>query len=310
MVSDFIKFIEQEARIMKENGQQRTANAFLSTGRSFSAFAGQRINGFEELDMVILKEYEFYLTDSGKQLNTVSFYMRMLRTLYNRATLKGEVKRPRIKLFSDVYTGNVKTAKRAVSPSVIRKLLELKLMDSSLIFTRDLFLFSFYLRGMPFIDVAYLRKENIRGNMVIYQRKKTSQLLTVRLEAPAVEIINRYRSRTRSSKYVLPVLLNTGIPERTQYETALRTYNNRLKRLSDIMGLSDPLTSYVARHSWATIAKNRGIPLAIISEGLGHDSEKTTAIYLASFDTEVLGKANRRVIASILDTAKKGKRRK
>ena len=162
---------------------------------------------------------------------------------------------------------------------------------------RDIFMFSFYTRGMSFIDMAYLKKRDLQNGVLSYRRKKTGQQLFIKWERPMQEIIDKYN--TDGSPYLLPIIRNMNADERQQYKNAAHLVNNKLKKLGEILGLAVPLTSYVARHAWASIAKSKNVPLGIISEAMGHDSEKTTRIYLASLDTSAIDKANNQILKSL-----------
>ena len=201
--------------------------------------------------------------------------------------------------FRNVYTGVDRTRKRAVDESVISRLMRLDTGRSkSLEIARDLFMFSFYARGMAFVDMAYLRKSDIRDGIISYERRKTGQRLSVRLEPCMKSVVDRYADRARDTPYVFPIL-RSAVPEAAyrQYSVALNYYNRRLKVLSDMLGLEAGLSSYTSRHSWASVARNHHVPVSIISAGMGHASEQTTLIYLASLENSVIDDANRRVIA-------------
>ena len=163
-----------------------------------------------------------------------------------------------------------------------------------------MFLLSFYLQGIPFVDLAYLRKSNVNGNILIYRRQKTGQQLYITIEKCAAKIIKRYACRCKDSAYLLPILTATGETGYRQYKSALRLYNKHLHRISDLIKITPQLTSYVARHTWASLAKQKNIPLNVISDGLGHDSEKTTLIYLSTLDTSAVDDANSKILADLL----------
>ena len=172
------------------------------------------------------------------------------------------------------------------------KAIDLSLMPS-LDFARDMFLFSFYTRGMSFIDMAYLREKDLCNGFLTYRRHKTGQLLTIRWEKCMAEVVAKHTIIETS--YLLPIIKHAG-DERKQYINSLHLVNNRLKKISKMLLLSRPLTMYVARHSWASVAKSKKVPLSVISEGMGHDSETTTQIYLASLETSVVDKANKMIL--------------
>ena len=202
-------------------------------------------------------------------------------------------------LFRKVKTSIEKTVKRAIPIKYIRKLKSLDLRNNpSLAFARDMFLFSFYTRGMSFIDIAYLQKKDLRNNVLTYRRKKTGQKLHIHWEMCMQQIVDLYHADD-GIQFMFSIIDDPQKDCRRQYQNALTRINRNLKKLGEEIGLDVPLTMYVARHSWATTAHNEGIPLAVISEGMGHDNEKTTQVYLASIENSVVDKANRKIIKLI-----------
>lgn len=170
-------------------------------------------------------------------------------------------------------------------------------MFPDLDFARDIFLMSFYLRGMSFVDMAFLRKSDLSDGYVTYRRRKTGQLLTIAWTPEMAQILEKYPPNPTS--YLLPIIRRAGKNERNMYHNMSYTINRRLKAIANMADIRMPLTLYVARHSWASAAKAKGIPLSVISQGMGHDSESTTQIYLASLDTAVIDSANALIIASL-----------
>ena len=297
----FFYFMEGEIRRLTAAGRYKTASGYACALRNFRAFREGREVEFESFDRVLLEQFQAALKARGVSLNTVSFYMRILRAVYNKAAGRGLTVRR--SPFKYVYTGIEKTEKRAVDEKLMNRLRQADLSFSpSLAFARDLFLCSFYMRGMSFVDMCYLKKEDVTGDLLSYRRRKTGQRLYVRIEACAGEIIRRYEKDAADSPYLFPQLfLSNPRPLEVQHQNALRLHNKRLKAISARMGLSVPLTSYVSRHTWASVAHRNGIPLRIISEGMGHDSENTTRIYLASLDQSVLDEANRKIVCRLDD---------
>lgn len=290
--SSFFSFMHGVIAQLKQLGKVRTSETYAATLRSFTAFredADVPIDGISS-DLMLL--YEAWLKARGIRMNTVSFYMRILRAVYNRAVEK-ELATQR-NPFRHVYTGVDKTVKRAIPVKAIKALKELELsLKPSLDYARDMFMFSFYTRGMSFVDMAYLKKADLQSGTLTYRRRKTGQQLTIRWERCMEDIINKYTEN--ETEYLLPIIKERG-NERRQYDNALHLVNSRLKDLSAILRLWQPLTMYVARHSWASAAKASNVPLSVISEGMGHDSEATTQIYLASLEASVVDKANRKII--------------
>ena len=277
---------------LKQLGKVRTAETYTATLKSFMKYQNNQdvpLDGITS-DMMLL--YEAHLKARGVRINTISFYMRIFRAVYNRAVEKGLT--PQNNPFRHVYTGVDKTVKRAIPIKSIKALKELDLsLKSSLDFARDMFLFSFYTRGMSFIDMAYLKKSDLKNGILTYRRRKTGQELSIKWEKCMDEIIAKYPKN--ETDFLLRIIANQG-EERRQYDNALHLVNYHLKDLSEMLQLQRPLTMYVARHSWASAAKAKNVPLSVISEGMGHDSEATTQIYLASLETSVVDKANKMIL--------------
>lgn len=277
-------------------GKVRTAETYTATLNSFMRFRGGDDVMLEEVSSDLMMEYEAFLKSNGVTMNTISFYNRILRAVYNRAVEKGLVAQGNP--FRHVYTGIDKTVKRAIPLKAIRRMKELDLsLKPNLDLARDMFLLSFYMRGMSFIDMAYLKKTDLRNGILSYRRRKTGQPMFIRWEKCMQEILDKYPPN--ETGHLLPIIKLPG-NEREQYRNMQRLVNNKLKEISAKAGLQTNLTMYVTRHSWASIAKSQRIPLSVISEGMGHDSENTTQIYLASLDNSTIDKANKTILKKLL----------
>lgn len=288
-------FMRSEISRMKKLGRHGIAEAYSTSLNSFVRFRKGMDMPLSALDADIAGSYEVWAKEEGVSRNTSSFYMRNLRAVYNRAVKKGLT--PQRYPFREVYTGIDKTVKRAVPLTVIKRMKALDLSLSPMeAMARDMFLFSFYTRGMSFVDMAYLKKKDVQNGILSYRRRKTGQLLSIRWERCMAEIAERYD--TEDSEYLLP-LIRKPHEARRQYRNASHLINNKLKFIAKRLKLSVSLTMYVARHAWASIARSKNIPLSVISEGMGHDSENTTRIYLASLDTAVVDKANRIILKAL-----------
>ncbi|MCD8202080.1 MAG: site-specific integrase, partial [Prevotella sp.] len=201
-------------------------------------------------------------------------------------------------LFCNVYTGVDKTTKRAISLKEIKKLKHIDLSNNkSLDFARDIFMFSFYTRGMSFIDIAYLRKKDVINGYLTYCRKKTGQQLTIKWKKEMSEIVNKYYNT--NTQYLLPIICVENGRERRQYLNKMLIINRRLKQLAKKAHIRTPLTMYVARHSWASIAHDSNVPTSVISMGMGHDSETTTEIYLHSIQNSRVDDANDKILSNL-----------
>ena len=292
----FMSFAWELVRQLKQIGKTRTAERYTTVMNSFGRFAGENDVLLDEVDSDLMVKYETFLKARGICPNSSSYYMRGLRAIYNRAVEKKLTlqRNP----FKHVYTGIDKTVKRAVPLKIIRQIRDLDLaLSPATDFARDIFMFSFYTRGMSFIDMAFLKKKDLQNGILSYRRHKTNQQLFIKWEKPMQEIIDKYD--TTGTPYLLPIIRDMNTDERRQYKNAAHLVNNKLKKLGGQLGLPIPLTSYVARHAWASIAKSKNIPVSTISEAMGHDSENTTRIYLASLDTSVVDKANSLILKSL-----------
>lgn len=289
-------FMQRLILQLRELNRIRTSETYTAALRSFARFRHQQDIPLAAIDGDLIEAYEADLRRSGVSRNTSSFYMRILRATYNRAVEKNLT--PQRHPFRHVYTGVDKTVKRAISLESLRRLRMLDLRsDPRMDYARDLFLLSFYLRGMSFIDMAYLKCSNLQDGVLVYRRQKTGQLLRIRWEPCMQAIVDKYP--LRHPDYLLPIFQN-GLPDgRNQYKNRGHWVNQNLKRLGNLLDLSGPLTLYCARHTWASVARSRDIPLSVISESMGHDSETTTRIYLSSLDTGMVDHANRLIIDTL-----------
>lgn len=291
-------FMRSIITLLKQMGKLRTSETYQAALKSFMQFRENKDLLLDEITSDMMLMYEAFLRNKGITKNSSSFYMRILRAVYNRAVEK-ELTQQRFP-FKRVYTGIDKTVKRAIPLKMIKQIKNLDLSQNpTLDFARDMFLFSFYTRGMSFIDMAYLKNKDLANGMLTYRRRKTGQKLFIKWEKCMQEIVDKYD--TMYNSYLLPIIRNPNINERKQYENALRLVNNKLKDIAEIIHLQIPLSTYVARHAWASIAKSKNIPISVISEGMGHDSEMTTQIYLSSLDTSAVDRANELVLKELND---------
>ena len=293
----FFNFMQGIIARLKQMGKIRTAENYSCTLKSFMQFRGDRDVLLSEIDSDLMQLYEAYLHGKGAVRNTSSFYMRILRAVYNRALEKElmEQRNP----FRHVYTGVDKTVKRAVPLSAIKRMKNLDLsLQPNLEFARDMFLFSFYTRGMSFIDMAHLKKKDLQNGFLSYRRRKTGQQLVIRWEQCMQEIVGKYPENSLSP-YLLPILKYPFEDTNKQYRNVMSVINRKLKEIAGLADISVALSMYCARHSWASAAKSKNVPISVISEGMGHDSEMTTQIYLASLDNAVVDKANHQILKEL-----------
>lgn len=289
-------FIHNQVLYKRKLGKIRSSETYKSTLNSFMRFRNGVDLPFSMIDSELLELYEAQMLRRGLSRNTTSFYMRILRTNYKMAVERGLTHDSRP--FRHVYCGMDKTMKRSISFGDIKKIKELDLSGKPVWeYARDMFIFSFCTRGMSFVDMAYLKKKDLRNGYLTYRRKKTGQLLIIEWTRQMQEILNKYKPN--KTKYLLPIIIREDGSERRQYQNQMMKINRHLKEVADMANLSVPLSLYYSRHSWATIARGKDIPLSVISEGLGHESETTTQIYLDSIKSYEVDKANRKILKGL-----------
>lgn len=286
---NFIFFMYCATQQLIDRGRYGTAENYRYTLNSLMRFMDSNALAFREVTSALIEDYEAWLTKSGVRPNSISFYMRNLRTIYRKAVEEGLA--PDANPFKKVNTRIEKTRKRAISIAEIKKVRDLDLTRCpNYEFARDVFMMQFYCMGISFIDLAYLRKRNHKGNEIVYRRQKTDQEIHVPVSGELQKLLDKYSDP--ESEYLVPILTSAHKDVRLQYKSALRKVNEHLKEIGRMAKASIPLTTYTTRHSWASIAKTKGIPITVISEALGHDSVTTTEIYLSSIDLHTLSRAN------------------
>lgn len=289
-------FMESIIIRLRQWGKIRTSETYTAALNSFRRFRNDEVLMLDCLTSEIMESYKAWLQSRGMALNSVSFYTRILRAVYNRAVEQAIIEN--CYPFRHVYSGVGKTVKRALPLATIRKIKTLDLSFSpSFDYARDMFLMSFYLRGMSLINMAFLKKSDLHNGSITYRRRKTGQQLIIGWTKEMQIILDKYPEN--ATDYLLPIIRNPGTDERCAYRNMGCRINCGLKKIAGMVGVTIPLTLYVARHSWASAAKAKGIPLSEISEGMGHDSETTTQIYLASLDASVVDKANSLILSSL-----------
>ena len=263
--------------------------------------AGTRELLLNEVNSSLIERWERWLRQRNVSLNTISCYMRSMRAIYNKVE-KTSSMIPHNNPFIHAYTGYARTRKRSIGLDDIRALRTANLRQGSpQAYARDIFLFSIYALGMPFIDIAFLRKSQVCNGFICYQRHKTHQPIHIRIEPCMQEIIDRYQ--THISDYVFPFITETN-PKSAykQYKTHLRSYNRHLQQLAQKVGLQGQLSSYTVRHTWASIAYQRGIELPVISKALGHTNPQTTQIYIRELANDCIAKVNKQLLQCMFET--------
>ncbi|WP_320996093.1 site-specific integrase [Bacteroides sp.] len=284
-----LRYIDTQIERKKKLKKEGTAAAYKSTRSSLAKFLDGSDIRMPEIDLRFIRRYEDFLYNNGVAENTVSYYLRNLRTLYNQAVVDGYHPHGEYP-FVKAQTRPAKTVKRALSREDLQTMANLKLEDApELKFARDLYLFSFYAQGMAFVDIVLLKKSDIYNGVLTYSRHKSKQFIRIAVTPQMQELMDKYETE---GKYVFPIIRDNSSSEYTQYRLALGRINRHLKRIAAMIDVKIPLTTYTARHTWATLARDCGAPVSVISAGLGHTSEEMTRIYLKEFDVSQLDKVN------------------
>ncbi|MEY8686086.1 tyrosine-type recombinase/integrase [Bacteroides sp. AN502(2024)] len=303
---DLFCFMNTVIRQLEDEGRYGTAHVYRSTLNRIREFEGGRtFFPFQSLTRMWLKALENYLYRQGKSFNTISTYMRMLRAMYNRAAAQHFIPFDPL-LFRRMHTGSRPGCSRALSTDTIHSILNpQKELPGDLEAVRRCFVLLFLLRGLCFVDLAYMRPTDLQSNRIFYCRRKTGRPLCIDVEPEASDILREYISRETDSPYLFPFVRAQGKASYRQYQSALRLFNKQLKRLSAFLGLEVKLSSYCARHSWATIANFRHYDKSMISNAMGHSSVKVTETYFQRYNDEEIARMNREIILYVSETGKK-----
>ncbi len=291
-----LDFVMQITKSDSLQDQGRTARAYRTAANRLCLFCKNKHLLISQMTTSLISDFEKHLLDEGLAHNTISFYMRNLRAIYNKAAQMQLIISSFDSPFKNVYTGVEKTRKRALSTTEINQLYNTDVQSNEILAVAlQLFFFGFHAKGMSFVDMAYLKKKDVKNGTIRYRRKKTGRMIELKVTKQLYKIIDTLAPMTKGTPYLLPIITDMQKDERQQYESGLRMQNRRLKILARKSELNDTLSTHVCRHSWASLARQIHTPLAVISESLGHSDEKTTQIYLASFDRSVLDKVSEQV---------------
>ena len=293
----YLEYAQQQ--IDKEkNTSIGNARAFNDALNRFKAFLKHKELAFHEFTPALAQRFEDFSKSNGVGEDSISVYMRALRSIFNRAVndeLAKEENNPFRKY--KISKLNNKTKKRALSEGDLKLILDADISEhNELLDSKNMFLFSFFCRGLNFIDMAHLKWLDIKNGRIEYTRQKTGKFYSIGI-LPQVQSVLDYYGKFSKEGYVFPILYKERhVTNQTIYNRVLKmrkAFNKDLKALALLAGIdATNFTSYVARHSYATTLKRKGVPTTIIKENMGHDSEKTTEVYLDDLDFGVLDKAN------------------
>ncbi len=300
-MGNLISFMRKVTDGLQASGNYGTAHVYRSSLNALVSFHGNTYLSFQKVTPEYIKNFEIHLRGRGCSWNTVSTYMRTLRAVYNRA-IENHMAIYVPHLFKYVYTGTRADRKRALDNGEMSQLLNDSLSNAviphSLKKTKALFVLMFLLRGLPFVDLAYLKKKDLDGNVLTYRRRKTGRQLSVTLTPEAMDLVRKYMNTDMKSPYLFS-LITAGEGTREayrEYQLGLRNFNYQLTLLKGVLGFTSDLSSYTARHTWATMAYYSEVHPGIISEAMGHSSIMVTETYLKPFRSKKIDEANVQVI--------------
>lgn len=288
---EYIDSLKMEKRTGYMKSVQQVYNSLLE-------YHGHLNIHFSEINQLWLKRYEVWLHNKGLANNTVGIRFRTLRAIFNYAITK-EVARREDYPFDKYKVSklNEETAKRALSKTDITRIIRFKSSNRLLQFPIDIFAFTYYAGGINFVDIANLTRANLMEDRLVYKRQKTGKLIRVPLTQQAIDLISKYANK--NNPYLFPIFSSK---HKTEQEKANRLHkvitkvNRRLRQVGEELSISIPVTTYVARHSQATIMKKAGVATSVISQIMGHSSERVTQIYLDSFDNEQVNNAMKNLL--------------
>lgn len=291
---NLISFIDKQIKQKIDLGKEGIAAAYQSTKKSLQLFINHEDVAMEHIDCHFVLSYRSFLQEKKLSDNTIRYYMRNFRTIYNLALAEG-LSEKREFPFKNIRTAPRKTVKRALTLEQMQSIVNLNLSAyPELESARDYYMFGFFAQGMSFVDIVYLEKKNIIDGVIWYTRHKSKQLVRIKVSDKITELMKKYPS---DSNYVFPLLdVTSSHTKYSQYRKELAKINRNLKKVALMAGISVPLTTYTARHTWATLARECGASISLISEGMGHTTEEMTRVYLKQFDMSMLDKVNSMVI--------------
>ena len=290
---------------LKQKGRIGNSYAYLNSYNTLRNFnKGKKLNyTFSHIDVSFCKKFEDWMRSKGNKDTTLSYQFRTLRATYNKAIeakIVAREKNPFIEYKLSHF--NTKTIKRALSKNDILKLINADCTNQSKLrqLPHDLFSFSYLCGGISFVDIANLTRQNIVEDRLIYQRQKTHGNINLLLSKEASTIIAKYATYQQQAEYLFPILHCkrhiTPMQKSNRVHKICHQVNTELRAFAKELGITAEVTTYVARHSFATILKKSGVNIGIISQALGHQDIKTTQIYLSKFDNEQVDDAMKNLL--------------
>ena len=294
------EFYQRLISDLKDKGNVGNSYVYLNSYNSLKNFNnGKKLAyTFGNIDASFLQKYENWLYSKNLQETTISFLFRTLRATYNKAVESKATKKGK-NPFESFKVGkfSTQTTKRALSKKDVLRLKNYDTSQTTQIraFAHDIFVFSYLSGGISFVDIANLTAENIAENRLVYKRQKTGGNINLKLSDEATKIIHKYNDYQQNGLYLFPILHidrhKTPMQKRNRVHKVCHQVNEELRDMGKELKMTCDVTTYVARHSFATVLKKSGVNIGIISESLGHSDLKTTQIYLDSFENTQIDNA-------------------
>lgn len=288
---------------LKRDGKLGNRSVYVTATNMIREVFKQKLNfPIEKIDVAALNKIDAYMRRKKLKDTTMHNRMRTIRAVWNYAIKHKYASRdayPFTEFSLSRYS--TKTTKRAITKEEVKAIINYHIPDDCgqwANLARDIFIFSYLCGGVPFYDLCTLNANNLTSCTLRYTRKKTHQVVTVAVPAMAMEIVERWRPKSKG--YIFPILdASRNITEQSQRNRIHKCYykiNGALKDIGEKLGIEANLTTYVARHSFATVLKREGVPLEVISEAMGHQDIRTTKIYLDSFSNDQMLEAQSKLL--------------
>lgn len=293
---DFFGYLTKIIKELQKQGREGNAGIYTQVLDFIKRYIPGRENlAFEDINVRLLKDIEARYMARDNSLNGLAIYFRTIRSIFNKAISDGVAQRESYP-FDEYKIKKEKSHKTAISKMQMESIRNLYLKENTLAWHgRNMFLLSFYCRGMNFKDLAEIRLKDCNNGRISYRRSKTSRQITIKINDKIQGTLDLYLSGKGSEDYLLPVITDQRIPITKQVTDYRNAVNHALKRWAKQLGIDSSLSFYTARHSWANIGKELNLPISVISEGLGHSDIRTTQIYLDSFSEDVINEASERI---------------
>ena len=298
---DFFEYGQSWVDRQKMSGKVGNARAYENTLNRLKTYLGRDYLKFTDINYDFLEDFQAALLNKGVKQNSISFYLRTIRTILNKA-IKAKVLGRENYPFQDFSVKHESTAKRAVAKEVIGRIEAIELpVDTPIWHNRNYFMLSFYLIGISFVDLSYLKWSDIKDGRIVYRRRKTGKIYNIKLAQKAIRILEFYQERPSNTPFILPIIppSSLGNKEKELFYTrqGYAICNKYLQKITELCSIEEKVTTYVSRHSWATIARSLGYSKDLIAEALGHEyGNKVTGIYLDHYSNLVIDEVNAKVI--------------